>query len=179
MAVKKNVLEQKSDNELEGYIKSGSRFTPQAIKYAFEILKFRGREFSEEEIEIINSQINSKIEIEIVIHPNEKISSNLILISAALGILNMFFSPEIFTSFSIILIGIIIVGIMILIGIGIRNGIQWIKYVILGLVILGLFSFPTLIQTIKSNLIVGIVNIIQWLLQIIAVSILFIPRKEK
>lgn len=179
MNVQKSVLEQKTDRELEEYIQSESRFTPQAINYAFEILKSRGKKFSEKEVEIIYSLINQTIERKIVVHPNEIKSSNLILISAGLGILNMFFSPEVFTSFSLILIGIITIGIIIAIGIGIRNGIQWIKYVILGLVILGLFSFPIIIQTIKSNFIAGIVNIIQSLLQIIAVFLLFIPRKEK
>ena len=179
MNVKKSVLEQKSDHELEEYIQSESRFTPQAINYAFEILKSRGKEFSEEQVEIINSQINQTFESRIIVHPNEIKSSNLILISAGLGLLNMFISPEVFTSFSLILIGLITIGIISAIGIGIRNGIHWIKYVILVLVVLGLFSFPIFIQTMYSNLIAGIVNIIQSLLQIIAVVLLFIPRKEK
>ena len=181
MNVKKYILEQKSNRELEEYIQSESRFTPQAINYAFEILKSRGKEFSEEEIEIINSQINQTIERDtIVLHPNEIKSSNLILISAGFGFLYMFFSPKVFTSFSTILTGIITIGIIIAIGIGIRNGIQWIKYVIATLLVLGLFSLPiTIIQTINSNLIAGIINITQSALQIIAVILLFISREEK
>ncbi|HEX8017626.1 MAG TPA: hypothetical protein VF465_20535 [Flavobacterium sp.] len=180
MNVKKSVLEKKSNRELEEYIQSESRFTPQAINYAFEILKSRGKEFSEEEIEIINSQINRTIECDtIVLHPNEIKSSNLILISAGLGFLYMFLSPKVFTSFSTILTGIITIVIIIAIGIGIRNGIQWIKYVMATLVVLGFSSFPIIVQIINSNLIAGIVNITQSVLQIIAVILLFISREEK
>ena len=181
MNVKKSVLEQKSNRELEEYIQSESRFTPKAINYAFEILKSRGKEFSEEEIEIINSQINQTIKRDtIVLHPNEIKSSNLILISAGLGFLYMFLLPKVFTSFSTILTGIISIAIIIAIGIGIRNGIQWIKYVIATLIVLGLFSLrSTIIQTFNSNLIAGIINITQTALQIIAVILLFISREEK
>lgn len=43
MNTKKNVLEKLSDHELEQYIKPESRFVPQAILYAYEILQSRGR----------------------------------------------------------------------------------------------------------------------------------------
>lgn len=41
--VDKKIIENLSDKELENYIKQESRFTSVAIKYAYEILKERGR----------------------------------------------------------------------------------------------------------------------------------------
>ena len=43
--VKRKVLEKLSDIELEKYIKPESRFVPEAIEFAFDILKQRGRIF--------------------------------------------------------------------------------------------------------------------------------------
>lgn len=62
MAVKKSVLEKMSDFELEKYIKPETTFVPEATKIAFEILKKRGRQFSDEEIDSINLLINKKEE---------------------------------------------------------------------------------------------------------------------
>ncbi len=56
MNIQKSVLEQKTDRELEEYIQSESRFTPQAINYAFEILKSRGKKFSEKEFVLYDGQ---------------------------------------------------------------------------------------------------------------------------
>ncbi|MET0945181.1 MAG: hypothetical protein ABWY22_07220, partial [Flavobacterium sp.] len=96
MSVKKSILEQKSNLQLEEYIKPGSRFVPQAIKFAFEILKSRGRDFSEEEMEEINSLIEKKEEKrEVVIHKNNIKASNLMFLSAVLGLINFSLSDEI------------------------------------------------------------------------------------
>ena len=58
--VKRKVLEKLSDIELEKYIKPESRFVPEAIEFAFEILKQRGRIFTETEIVQIASLIKTK-----------------------------------------------------------------------------------------------------------------------
>ncbi|WP_415326638.1 hypothetical protein [Chryseobacterium sp. MMS23-Vi53] len=47
--VKKNVLNKLSDFELEKYLKEGNQFTPEASEMAFDILKERGRIFTEQE----------------------------------------------------------------------------------------------------------------------------------
>ena len=54
------MIEKLSDNELEKYIRPESRFVPEAIQYAFDILKERGRIFSENESEQIQNLIASK-----------------------------------------------------------------------------------------------------------------------
>lgn len=48
MDTKKNVLEKMSSQELEKYINPNSKFVPQAVQYAYEILQSRGRKFTDE-----------------------------------------------------------------------------------------------------------------------------------
>ncbi len=48
--VQGKVLEKCTDSELEGYLKEGNRFTPEAVQMAFEMLERRGRIFSEERL---------------------------------------------------------------------------------------------------------------------------------
>ena len=71
--VKRKVLEKLSDSELEKYLKPESRFVPEAIQFAYEILKERGKQFSEIETNRIENLINSKIESE---KTNEPIYKN-------------------------------------------------------------------------------------------------------
>ncbi|WP_312768435.1 hypothetical protein [Epilithonimonas sp.] len=58
--VNRNVLKKLSDSELEKYLKEDSRFVPEAVQIAFEILIERGRDFSDEEKENIQKLINKK-----------------------------------------------------------------------------------------------------------------------
>ena len=58
--INRKVLEKLSDYELEKYIKPESRFVSEAIQYAFDILRKRGRIFSEDETEQIQHLIDSK-----------------------------------------------------------------------------------------------------------------------
>ncbi|MFC4476098.1 hypothetical protein [Flavobacterium chungangensis] len=93
MVVKKNVLEQKTNEQLEEYIKPETRYVPQATKFAFEILKTRGRVFSEQEVDTINLLINKTEEKKIrPIHENHIKSSNLIFISIIFGLIDLFFA---------------------------------------------------------------------------------------
>jgi len=67
--VSRKVLEKLSDYELEKYIKPESRFVPESIQYAFDILKERGRIFTETESEQIQSLIESKKALEVKSEP--------------------------------------------------------------------------------------------------------------
>ena len=58
--VSRKVIEKLSDNELEKYIRPESRFVPEAIEFAFDILKQRGRIFTETEVGQIQSLIKTK-----------------------------------------------------------------------------------------------------------------------
>ena len=58
--VKRKVLEKLSDFELEEYLKPESRFVPEAIELAYDIIKQRGRIFTESESEQIQNLIKTK-----------------------------------------------------------------------------------------------------------------------
>nr|WP_199002450.1 hypothetical protein [Flavobacterium sp. ASV13] len=183
MSVKKSVLEQKSDKQLEEYIKPESRFVPQAIKFAYEILKARGRDFSEEETEIITSLITKKEEKEkekkpLVIHENHIQSSNLMYVSAVLGLINFFLSGEaaIKTNFKGALFGILFV---VFLGALIRRGYNGVKYVLVVSLLLGsIVSLPYLIYDLKNFPLNGIIDLCNYIAQIAATILLFLIPKE-
>ena len=181
MSVKKSVLEQKSDKQLEEYIKPESRFVPQAIKFAYEILKARGRDFSEEETGIITSLITKKEEKEkkpLVIHENHIQSSNLMYLSAVLGLINFFLSGEaaIKNNFKGALFGILFV---VFLGALIRRGYNGVKYVLLVSLLLGsIVSLPYLIYDLKNFPLNGIIDLCNYIAQIAATILLFLIPKE-
>lgn len=77
--VKKNVLNKLSDRELEKYLHPENRFVPEAVQMAYEILKERGRNFSEEEKTDIQNLIIAKQnrEIEQIQQENESFEDSL------------------------------------------------------------------------------------------------------
>lgn len=178
MSVKKSVLETKSDRELEEYIKEGNRFIPEANILAFEILKSRGREFTDLETQRIMFLISEKNKVkETIIHPNHKKAANVIYLSAGLGIINAIFSSEIFNNSFAIIVAVLTLGIIIGIGYLVSKGYDWIKYFLLAIMIFGLIGVPIIIMNILNNPIVGIINIVQTALQIYAIVLLFkVPK---
>lgn len=64
--VQKKVLQKLTSPELEGYLREGSRFTPEAIQMAAEILEERGRLFTQEEKFRIGELIRRKKEAEVL-----------------------------------------------------------------------------------------------------------------
>lgn len=180
-SVKESVLENKTEKELEEYIEEGNRFVPEASLLAFEILKSRGREFSELETQRIMSLISEKSKIpEKVIHPNYKKAADLIYLSAALGVINEVLSSAIFNNSFEIGSAVLSLGIIIGIGYSVSKGNDWIKYVLLALMILGLISIRYIILNIAINPVVSIINLIQTVLQIYSIVLLFkIPTSKK
>lgn len=69
--VNNNVLRKLSNLELEGYLKEGNRFVPEAVQAAFEILEERGRVFSEQEKTAVQQLIQHKKEEEEAKHAKE------------------------------------------------------------------------------------------------------------
>lgn len=179
MAVKKSVLEQMSDRELEKYIKPETTFVPEATKIAFEILKTRGREFSAEEIKSINLLINKTEEKKIrPIHENHIKSSNFIFISLALGIVNFILALKYYpngTGIFSAVVAFIFVGILAYL---IRQG-RDLKILLLVLYSIGLLgSIPTLISDLTYFPLNGILSLGQQILQLLAIIFLFmIPKK--
>ncbi|PRD57067.1 hypothetical protein [Sphingobacterium gobiense] len=174
MSVKKSVLEQKTNTELEKYIVPESRFVPEAIRYAFEILKSRGRHFSDDEVKSIEWLIANKEEVEDnVVHENYIKASNLFLVSVGLGLINIFLAPEITAEGSTIAVSIFTLGFLLIIGLLIRKGFDWMKYVLLVFMIIGVLAIPLLLQNIMYQPVVGIINLIQTALQVVTLVILF------
>ncbi|MCS4228855.1 hypothetical protein [Sphingobacterium sp. BIGb0165] len=62
--VNRNVIKKLSDNELEKYIKPDSRSVADAVQYAYEILKERGRIFTPDESGQIEALVNKKRDAE-------------------------------------------------------------------------------------------------------------------
>ena len=181
MSVNKRLLEQKSNQELEKYIEIGNRFVPQANLYAYEILKSRGREFTDEESERIMSLINKNNKnSETIIHKNHKKSADLIYLSGALGIVNLIWSYETLDDGMNIFIALVSLALLFGIGYLVSKGTEWVKYLLLVILSLGLLGFPFLIANLKNEPFVGIINIVQTILQIWALILLFkIPKIEK
>lgn len=181
MSVKRKILEAKTDKELEIYLQEDTRFVPQAIQFAYEILKSRGRIFTPEEIEQITFLIEEKSRNDkITIHPNHKKAANLIYASAALSIVNIIISPYVNFSFLNIFFSLIIVGMIFGIGYIVSKGSNGVKYIILAMMIIGLMYIPLMMSNIIQNPVVGTINIMQTALQIWALILLFqIPKPIK
>lgn len=167
-----------SSAELEKYIKPDSRFMPQAIEYAFEILEARGRVFSPEEVEKKNTLIAEKQNnTEVMIHPYHTKAANLIYLSGALAIANIIWTYESLTSAMAVFIVLITLSFIFGMGYLAGKGTDWVKYVLLVILGLGLFALPIMLMTLRSNPVLGVINITQTALQIWAVIVLFkVPK---
>jgi hypothetical protein len=113
------------------------------------------------------------------LHPNYIKSSNLILATLGLGLMNTFFSKEIFSSVQNIATAattlLFIAGLAYLV----RQGKDWVKYLLLVVMILGMFGLPFIFINIIENPVVGVLNIAQTAMQVWAVVLLFkIPKQS-
>jgi hypothetical protein len=180
MSVSKRLLESKSDQELEQYIKTESKFVVEAQIYAYEILKSRGREFTDEESERIISLTTQKKTKEIIIHPNHKKSADLLYLSGALGIGNLIWKSDTLDNGIKIFIAVISVAFVFGIGYYVSKGLEWIKYILVIILGLGMLGLPFIIINLKNDPVLGIINIIQTILQVWSLVLLFqIPQSAK
>jgi len=110
-------------------------------------------------------------------HPNFIKSSNLILGSAGLGLMNFFFSSEILNNGENIFIAVITILFIIGLGFLVRQGKSWVKYLLLVLTIFGLIGIPFIMNNIIEKPVVGMINILQTIMQVWAMILLFrIPK---
>lgn len=177
MSINKRLLEEKSSQELEEYIKPESKFVFEANQYAYEILKSRGRIFTDEENERFSTTEINKNNIDTTIHPNYKKAAEFLYISAFLGIGNLIWKYDTLHSGFEIFIAIIVLVFGFTLAYFTSKGIEWFKYLLLVLFGLGILGIPFIISNIKNDPVVGIINIVQTLLQIWALVLLFkIPK---
>ncbi|MRM84237.1 hypothetical protein [Riemerella anatipestifer] len=149
MSIERSSLEALSDKELEEYIKEREKFTPEVSVYAYEILKSRGRDFSEAETQrIISLPPSTNKKIESTLHPNYKKASNVIYLLGVLGLIsrisNFNAGYEAYDDFSIILIACEL-GIIFGIGYLTGKGYNWVKYVLLVLMFFSSICIPIII----------------------------------
>lgn len=111
-------------------------------------------------------------------HPNYIKSSNLMFITAGLGVINLFFFPGILSSALVISTAIITLLFLFALGWLIRQGFSWVKYPFLIIMILGLLGVPFMIKNMATAPVVGIVNVIQTVFQVWALVLLFKIPKE-
>ncbi len=174
MSIDKRLLEKKTNKELEEYIRPESRFLPEAIICAHEILKSRGKEFISEESGRISALISKKAKTkEIYIHANHKRSADLIYLSGAFGIGNLIWNYETLDSGLKIFIAVMTASFIFGLGYFISKGNDWIKYILLGLLILGFLGIPFMIADLKRDPVILVINSIQSVLQVWSLILLF------
>jgi uncharacterized membrane protein len=112
------------------------------------------------------------------IHPNYTKSSNLIFGTVGLGLINFFFSSDLLNTGQNIATAILTLVIIAGIGFLVRRGKAWVKYLLLVFTVLGLIGIPFIINNITQRPVVGLINIVQTIMQIWAMVILFkVPKK--
>ncbi|MCP2028786.1 glucan phosphoethanolaminetransferase (alkaline phosphatase superfamily) [Flavobacterium sp. HSC-32F16] len=112
--------------------------------------------------------------MKISLKPNYIKSSNLIFISAFLGLINFLISPEILSSKSGLKSGIIAILVVLILALLIRFEITWTKYVLLVLIILGMNALPPVIKyELAHHPLNGIILILQSIVQLYAAFLLF------
>lgn len=180
MNTKKNVLEKMSDRELEQYIQSDSKFVPEAIQYAFEILQSRGRTFTNEEQHRINSLVSKVESNDTIIHPNHTKASNLIYLSGAVGIAGLIWTSEQLNSGLAIFISVAVIAFVFGTGYMIGKGNAAAKYLFLFLFAIGILGIPVIITHLSTDPILATINILQLILQTwAAILLLKIPGNKK
>lgn len=104
-----------------------------------------------------------------------KIASKLYFASAAIGAINALLSYEIYTLNDWI---ISFMSVLLVVGIGIlvSKGYEWVKYVLLLLILISLDGFQFILQDLKEYPVNGILSLLLSFLQIIATVILFIKK---
>ncbi|CAI8748694.1 hypothetical protein [Chryseobacterium sp. IT-36CA2] len=181
MDTKKNVLEKMSSQELEKYIKPNSKFVPQAVHYAYEILQSRGRKFTDEESAQITSRtVDLGKKQEIIIHPNHTKASHIMYLCGALGIAGFIWSYDPFNSGLSIFVGTATLAFIFGMGYLIGKGNEVVKYILIITFALGLFGLPSILTNLFINPVLGIISIIQTILQIWVIILLVrIPKNSQ
>ncbi|MFY1046136.1 hypothetical protein [Chryseobacterium sp. GP-SGM7] len=106
-------------------------------------------------------------------HPNYKKAAELIYISAFLGIGNLIWKYDTLDSGLKIFIAIIVVAFSFAIAYITSKGLDWFKYILLVLFGIGLIGIPFIIGDIVNNPVIGIINIVQTILQVWVLVLLF------
>lgn len=105
-------------------------------------------------------------------------SSNLFFISAGLGLISFLLSPDILMLKSATITSVIAIFIILVLGLLIRFGISWIKYLLIVIIIFGINAFPSFIkEEFNAHPLNALIIILQAIAQIYATVLLFFKKR--
>jgi len=107
------------------------------------------------------------------IHPNYIKSSNLIFGTVGFGLINFFFASELLSTGQNIATAILTLVFIAGLGFLVRQGKDWVKYLLLVFLVFGLIGVPLIINNIVQRPVIGIINIVQTIMQLWATVLLF------
>lgn len=113
------------------------------------------------------------------LHPNYNKAARLLFLSGGISILNALFTSDITSVYShessvVMLASAVIFAFAWYV----RRGHGWLKYVLLALILVGLFFIQATVDEVKQNPVGGIVDIATSIMQVWAVVLLFmIPKR--
>jgi hypothetical protein len=112
------------------------------------------------------------------INPNFRKASNLILVSAGLGVINYLLIGS-FTAFLQLTVVFLSLTFLFVTALLIRQGFNWAKWVYSILVVVGLFAmFNPIPAFFKANTLAACISGLQCVVQVLAVIVLFMPSKQ-
>lgn len=174
MYVDRKILEQKDDKELELYISPNDRYVSKSIEYAFNILKNRGRFFTLQEQEQIEHLIEDKKKSEeIHIHPNHVKAGNLVYLSGAIGIGIFIWKFDQLANPMLNVFPFLALCIIFAMGYFMKRGVDWLRFILLGFVIVGTLAMPIVLMNILNDPILAFANAVQGILQIWALVFMY------
>ena len=110
-------------------------------------------------------------------HQNFIKSSNLIFGTVGLGLINYFFSSELLSNGKNIANAVITLLLIAGLAYLVRQGLKWVKYLLLVLTITGLIGMMFMINSIAQKPVVGLIIIVQTIMQTWATVLLFkVPK---
>lgn len=174
MYVDRKILEQKNDKELELYISPNDRYVAKSIEYAFNILKNRGRSFSlQEEEQILHFIDERKKSEEIHIHQNHIKAGNLVYLSGAIGIGIFIWKFDQLPNPMYNIIPFLALVVILIMGYLMKRGVDWLRFILLGFVIIGTLGMPIVLMNILNDPILAFANAVQGILQIWALVLMY------
>ena len=111
------------------------------------------------------------------LHSNYIQSSNFIFVSAGLEMVGLFFAQDRLSNTTNIAIAVVTISLIVGFGFLVRQGLNWIKYFLLALIILGVIGMLFIPDNEAENPIAKGINIAQTIIEIWAMVLLFkIPK---
>lgn len=113
------------------------------------------------------------------LHPNYNKAAKLLFLSGGISILNALFTSDITSVYSHESSTVMLASAVIFVFAWyVRRGHGWLKYVLLALILVGLFFIQSTVDEVKQNPVGGMVDIATSIMQVWAVVLLFmIPKR--